>query len=86
MYNFRNKVRNDYARCCLKDKLINLLNRARGNGNNNNLTENNNILQEIIMNVNLLPYIQFSKFISQYIISLYRYECTIHNCFVCNST
>jgi len=78
-------VRNDYAKDCLKYQLINLLNRAIGNGNNTILTETNNILHEIIININLLPYIQFIKFVSQYIISLYRYECTIYNCFVCSS-
>ena len=42
-------------------------------GNGNILTENNNILQEIIMNANLLPYAKFGKYISKYIISLYRW-------------
>ena len=59
------RVRNEYAKCCLKYQLVSLLNMVRNNsGNNNdNVREGNIVLQQILTNINTLSYLNFTKHI-----------------------
>jgi len=78
------RVKNEYAKCCLKYQLISLLNMVRNNNGNDNVREGNIVPQQILTNINTLSYLNFSKHISQYMINLYKHECIINNCFICN--
>ena len=70
------KVRHEYARICIKYKLLNFL---------NTLSETNSeFLDTILENVHLQPFIGYSRLITNHLVSLYRYECCIINCYVCS--
>ena len=70
------KVRHEYARICIKYQLLDFLNK---------LSETNSeFLDTILKNVHLQPFIDYSRLITNYLVSLYRYECCIINCYVCS--
>ena len=70
------KVRNEFARICIKYKLLDFLNK---------LSESNSeFLDTILENVHLQPFIGYSRLITNHLVSLYRYECCIINCYVCS--
>ena len=51
----------------------------------NKLSETNSeFLDTILENVNLQPFIGYSRLITNHLVSLYRYECCIINCYVCS--
>ena len=69
------KVRHEYARICIKYQLLDFLNK---------LSETNSeFLDTILENVHLQPYIGY-RLITNHLVSLYRYECCIINCYVCS--
>ena len=41
-------------------------------------------LDTILENVHLQPFIGYSRLITNHLVSLYRYECCIINCYVCS--
>ena len=70
------KVRHEYARICIKYQLLDFLNK---------LSETNSeFLDTILENVHLQPFIGYSRLITNHLVSLYRYECCIINCYVCS--
>ena len=70
------KVRHEYARICIKYQLLDFLNK---------LSESNiEFLDTILKNVHLQPFIGYSRLITNLLVSLYRYECCIINCYVCS--
>ena len=72
------KVRHEYARICIKYQLLHFLNK---------LSESNSeFLDTILENVHLQPFIGYSRLITNHLVSLYRYECCIINCYVCSIT
>ena len=70
------RVNHEFARISLKYKFVSFL---------NNLSETNSrFLDAILEHVHIQPFIGFSRFITNYLNSLYQYECCIRNCYVCN--
>ena len=70
------KVRHEYARICIKYQLLDFLNK---------LSESNGeFLDTLLENVHLQPFIGYSRLITNHLVSLYRYECCIINCYGCN--
>ena len=43
-----------------------------------------NVREIIYKQIPCLSYLNFGKHISQYMINLYKHECIINNCFICN--
>ena len=71
------KVKHEYARICIKYQLLDFLNRPN--------VSNSEFLESIIENyVHLQPFIGYSRFITNHMVSLYKYECCIRNCYVCS--
>ena len=70
------RVKHEYARICLKYQLLDFF---------NNLNElKSEFLDTILENVHLQLFIGYSKFITNHLVSLYKYECCIINCYVCS--
>ena len=70
------KVRHEYARISIKYQLLDFLNK---------LSESNSeFLDTILEFVYLQPFIGYNRLITNYLVSLYRYECRIMNFYVCN--
>ena len=63
-----------YARICIKYKLLDFLNKFS--------ESNSEFLDTILENVNLQPFTDYNRFITNYLISFYKYECCIINCYV----
>ena len=71
------RVNHEYARISLKYQFVSFL---------NNLSESNSqLLNNILENVHIQPFIGFSRFITNNLVSLYKYECCIRDCYVCNT-
>ena len=70
------RVNHEFARISLKYQFVSFL---------NNLSETNSqFLNTILEHVHIQPFIGFSRFITNYLNSLYKYECCIRDCYVCN--
>ena len=70
------KVRHKYARICIKYQLLDFLNK---------LSESNSeFLDTVLENVHLQPLVGYSRYITNCLVSLYKYECCITNCYVCS--
>ena len=70
------RVKHEYARICLKYQLLDFF---------NNLNEfKSEFLDTILENVHLQLFIGYSNFITNHLVSLYKYECCIINCYVCS--
>ena len=71
------RVNHEYARISLKYQFVSFL---------SNLSESNSqLLNNILENVHIQPFIGFSRFIPNNLVSLYKYECCIRDCYVCNT-
>ena len=71
------RVNHEYARISLKYQFVSFL---------NNLSESNSqLLTNILENVHIQPFIGFSRFITNNLVSLYKYECCVKDCYVCNT-
>ena len=66
------KVKHEYARICIKFHLLDFLNKLS--------KSNSEILNTILENVHLQPFIGYSRFITNHMVSIYKYECCIINC------
>ena len=70
------RVNHEFARISLKYQFVSFL---------NNLSETNSqFLNTILEHVHIQPFIGFSRFITNYLNSLYKYECCIRDCYGCN--
>ena len=69
------RVNHEFARISLKYQFVYFL---------NNLSESSSqFLNTILEHVHIQPFIGFSKFITNNLISLFKYECCIRDCYVC---
>ena len=75
-YNYTHDQLNTRHFICIKYQLLDFLNK---------LSETNSeFLDTILENVHLQPFIGYSRLITNHLVSLYRYECCIINCYVCS--
>ena len=69
------RLNHEFARISLKYQFVSF----------HNLSETNSqFLNTILEHVHIHPFIGFSRFISNYLNSLYTYECCIRDCYVCH--
>ena len=68
------RVRHEYARICIKYQLLDFLNKLSDS--------NSEFLNTILENVHLKPFVGYSRFITNHLVSLHKYECCIINCYV----
>ena len=70
------RVNHEFARISLKYQFISFLNILS--------EKNSQFLNTILEHVHIQPFIEYSRFTTNYLNSLYKYECCIRDCYVCN--